>query len=920
MSFGFSVGDVIAVTKMARSLRKNFIDAPVQFRTISDEVTTLSHILQDLEDGMPERDLPANMLDTLKEHMAVCESLLQETMSNITKYHSLECSGSRKRRVWQRLRWEPDDIKDLRLRLAANVSLLSGINIYILRHTVSDIEVGVERLNQALDEQLFAKFTTWLSDLNMFTHHNDIMTRRLKDTGSWFLQSTTYLHWLDSVNDILYCPGIPGAGKTMMAAAIIEDLRNEFDNDPDVGIAFLYCSYKRQQEQTLGACLAEILMQLLQGLSTPPQYLQTLYGRHRRQKSRPGIDELTIALKSVCISYTKVYLVIDALDEYSKIPSSLTELLEEIVQLQVGHPISFLATSRHNISGVRQIFDGRPRIEIRAQEEDVRKVLDSEMSHMPSCIVRNPALQAIVKHEITKAIDGIVIKALDTLPRGKEALSDAYKEALERIDGQQPGRRDLAKRVLIWVSHAKEPLSTVELQQALAVELDEDGSGIDEDNLIEVEEMISCCEGLVILDEESNMIRLVHYTTQQYLDGLSAQWMQFAEKEIALVCLAYLSFDEFAKGACCNDEAFEERLRIYRLFGYCARNWGDHVRAADDEKVNQTAIQFLNNNLTTKSAVQARMVSSYHFTGYSENFPLKARAVHLCGQFGLSVIMNHLISNGHRPDPCDDFVRTPLSYAAEHGHPSIAILLSLDQTINFESMDNHGRNTLSWAAGSGHVEFVKVLLDRQGISVNSRDNQGMTPLAWAARRNRFHVVQFLLKHEEIEIDVRDEREQTPLSWAAYNGHIDVVKILMSHPGVDICCKDIYSQTPLAWAARNGHAAVASLLADIPGMDADVRDDNGRTPLMWASIQGHLDVVEMLAARNDVCTDAGDDNGQTSLSWAAREGHLDVVKYLMKRKDVDTQSFDKRRFTARRWAAWNGYEAVAKALGQIRRRS
>lgn len=49
MSFGFSVGDVIAVTKLARGLRKSFIDAPVQFRAISDEYVNSSCLIGPVE-------------------------------------------------------------------------------------------------------------------------------------------------------------------------------------------------------------------------------------------------------------------------------------------------------------------------------------------------------------------------------------------------------------------------------------------------------------------------------------------------------------------------------------------------------------------------------------------------------------------------------------------------------------------------------------------------------------------------------------------------------------------------------------------------------------------------------------------------------------------------------------------------------
>lgn len=37
MSFGFSVGDFIAAIELAKRIRKEFVDAPSQFKAISDE-------------------------------------------------------------------------------------------------------------------------------------------------------------------------------------------------------------------------------------------------------------------------------------------------------------------------------------------------------------------------------------------------------------------------------------------------------------------------------------------------------------------------------------------------------------------------------------------------------------------------------------------------------------------------------------------------------------------------------------------------------------------------------------------------------------------------------------------------------------------------------------------------------------------
>jgi hypothetical protein len=100
--------------------------------------------------------------------------------------------------------------------------------------------------------------------------------------------------------------------------------------------------------------------------------------------------------------------------------------------------------------------------------------------------------------------------------RKLEALSQAYDQAVERIDGQKSGFRRLAKKALSWITCAKRPLITSELQHALAVNIND--AEIDRENLRDIEDIVSVCAGLVTVDKESNVIRLVHYTTQEYFE------------------------------------------------------------------------------------------------------------------------------------------------------------------------------------------------------------------------------------------------------------------------------------------------------------------------------------------------------------------------------------------------------------------
>src|SRR5271170_1455105 len=128
-----------------------------------------------------------------------------------------------------------------------------------------------------------------------------------------------------------------------------------------------------------------------------------------------------------------------------------------------------------------------------------------------------------------------------------EELNSTYKEAMQRICSQHTDYVELAKQVLRWISYAFRELTVTELRHALAVDpgdakLDEDGLP---DALPDEDLLVSTCAGLVTIDRESNIIRLVHYTAQEYFERVRMAEFPGAQTNIARTCLAYMSFDIF---------------------------------------------------------------------------------------------------------------------------------------------------------------------------------------------------------------------------------------------------------------------------------------------------------------------------------------------------------------------------------------
>ena len=98
--------------------------------------------------------------------------------------------------------------------------------------------------------------------------------------------------------------------------------------------------------------------------------------------------------------------------------------------------------------------------------------------------------------------------AIESLPSELNAI---YRSTLERIRTQPEGDISLATRAIILLTYAYRPLRITELQHALAVS--DDAETFDGDGVVAEEVIVSVCCGLIVVDEESKIVRLVREYT-----------------------------------------------------------------------------------------------------------------------------------------------------------------------------------------------------------------------------------------------------------------------------------------------------------------------------------------------------------------------------------------------------------------------
>lgn len=387
-----------------------------------------------------------------------------------------------------------------------------------------------------------------------------------------------------------------------------------------------------------------------------------------------------------------------------------------------------------------------------------------------------------------------------------------------------------------WITFAERPLKVKELQHAIAVDPEKDD--LDEDDLPDVNFIIQVTAGLVTVDESSGIIRLVHYTAQEYFQQIREEWNPDAQKEIVSVCLNYLQLRPFQKSGCLDIKELKKLQDDYVLLDYAFRFWGRHALSPTVQKyISETASGYrFFQNLSSLTPVAVHLECEISDFGLEVRNPITG--MHLTARFGLLYLTDWLYSqfdgrSRSLVDAKDPWQQTPLSVAAENGHEAVVEMLLKTGNVNPNTKDWNDRNPLLLAAGNGHQAVVRVLLEIGKVDPDIRDSEDQSSILVAASKGHEEVVKVLLEIGKVDPNTRDLDNSSPILVAAAKGHEAVVRVLLEIHGIDLDMKDRDDRTPLSLAAIYGHRAVVTLLL-ARGADKDIADIDSKTPLLLAA--------------------------------------------------------------------------------------
>jgi hypothetical protein len=275
--------------------------------------------------------------------------------------------------------------------------------------TIMDATSEIKSDTTALRDDTYVRhklnLMRWICPVDYHVQHQDFIDRHQTGTGQWFLRDTKFQAWAQSKDATLFCPGIPGAGKTIMAALVINYLLRS-QHVPEEPVVFIYCNYKRQSEQSAKHMISSILRQIVDIHPGVPKPVQDFYISHNKKKTTPSSDKIRQIIEAVSRDLHRLTIVVDALDECET--RARQGFLSAVQTLRGQCGIRLLATSRFlpTIES-HSAFLGKPKLEVRASDEDLESYIRSRAGELYGRVVSKPDLPENLVSSTVVATEGM---------------------------------------------------------------------------------------------------------------------------------------------------------------------------------------------------------------------------------------------------------------------------------------------------------------------------------------------------------------------------------------------------------------------------------------------------------------------------------------------------------------------------------
>jgi hypothetical protein len=186
---------------------------------------------------------------------------------------------------------------------------------------------------------------------------------------------------------------------------IVDHLTTTCRNSKNIGVACIYFNHKEVDIQTPSKLLAGLWRQLVLNREIGSDATD-LYGQHYEKNTQPLLQEVAAILRSSLKGFSKVFVVVDAMDECPELQREV--LIQHLRTL--GSNVNLMITSRPNISPETFSLPYLERLDIEAVPRDIQGYIDAQIKLSPRLsthVHEQPILREEISTKIIGTVDGM---------------------------------------------------------------------------------------------------------------------------------------------------------------------------------------------------------------------------------------------------------------------------------------------------------------------------------------------------------------------------------------------------------------------------------------------------------------------------------------------------------------------------------
>ncbi|KAF2492844.1 ankyrin [Lophium mytilinum] len=572
-----------------------FIWGPAKFMLLvagsySEALNTLLDAYQEIGDHIPLLE----QYESLIHNSLYLQDIVGLIYKDILNFHRKAMKHFRQR-AWKKLfhaTWRTfrTDFGAIISNLQSHRRLLDSQAIFLgVQETIKAME-ELHETRRVLDDECKRRqdedskrrqlaVISWLSAADSASDHEDAFAVHEDEpnSGLWLFQHNSVKDWIDPYSlsePLLWINGNPGAGKTILASALIEECRRQ----PHSAAAFFYCKHGDPARDNFIGFARSFIFQLTKLNSSLLPFVlekESSSGTDSLRSSKIAKEILAVAVES----FDDLTIVIDGLDECVK--SQKAEIVSWIRSVVASAETDDSRNLRccflsQDDNDTGRLLKGLPTFKITAEHNnhDISRfcrrraneigqnfgVLPQDVQNLAECVAGKADGMFLYAKLVMDNLDSQVSKAAlkQEMKKIPPTLNQVYHRIRHRIiEESSPSEQQVAKTLLSWLLCAKRPLKWHEIQGAMSLDLD--GNSFDCERRL-VRDIKHFCGSLVEV-RRGGAICFVHLTAKYFLQDEPALPKQLEKLNLTRLCFSHLSLDSHAS------DITQDSIRGYILRG-----------------------------------------------------------------------------------------------------------------------------------------------------------------------------------------------------------------------------------------------------------------------------------------------------------------------------------------------------------------